>query len=238
MFSCRTCKVLQQSDQFGMLRSSPTGHRYDCKSCRRSEGAAYRAKNKEKISAWHKAHNLKNIEFVRARNKAWYESNKEQRTASIKKWKAKNAEKMRQWFKEYNLTNRERMNEWQRAWRQNNPDKAALIRKRAYISRKRRDPEGYKALIAFHSNKRRARKRNAHGSHTKEQIADLLIRQQKKCAVCRCGISRKFQRDHIVPLVAGGSNDITNIQLLCQFCNNSKHAKDPVLFMQSRGYLL
>lgn len=31
--------------------------------------------------------------------------------------------------------------------------------------------------------------------------------------------------DHMVPLAIGGINDVTNIQLLCEACNKSKHAK-------------
>jgi hypothetical protein len=32
--------------------------------------------------------------------------------------------------------------------------------------------------------------------------------------------------DHIVPLARGGINDVTNIQLLCEICNKSKHSKN------------
>lgn len=33
---------------------------------------------------------------------------------------------------------------------------------------------------------------------------------------------RRF--DHIVPLAAGGLNDVTNLQLLCRACNREKSA--------------
>lgn len=40
---------------------------------------------------------------------------------------------------------------------------------------------------------------------------------------CRCcGSSLKLEYDHIVPFSCGGSNDRSNIQLLCQRCNRSK----------------
>jgi len=39
-------------------------------------------------------------------------------------------------------------------------------------------------------------------------------------------------------VIAGGANDRANLQLLCGSCNKSKHAKDPIDFMQSRGFLL
>lgn len=48
----------------------------------------------------------------------------------------------------------------------------------------------------------------------------------------------KYHVDHIVPLIAGGSNDRSNLQILCQPCNNSKSSKDQIEFMQSRGMLL
>lgn len=40
------------------------------------------------------------------------------------------------------------------------------------------------------------------------------------------------------PLARGGTNQRTNLQLLCPPCNLSKSAKDPIDFMQSRGFLL
>lgn len=44
--------------------------------------------------------------------------------------------------------------------------------------------------------------------------------------------------DHIVPVAMGGPNIDENIQLLRQRCNNQKHSKHPVDFMQQRGFLL
>ena len=45
-------------------------------------------------------------------------------------------------------------------------------------------------------------------------------------------------RSLIKPLARGGTNQRTNLQLLCPPCNLSKSAKDPIDFMQSRGFLL
>ena len=44
--------------------------------------------------------------------------------------------------------------------------------------------------------------------------------------------------DHIVPLAKGGQHVASNIQILCPTCNVRKSAKDPIDFMQSRGFLL
>lgn len=62
--------------------------------------------------------------------------------------------------------------------------------------------------------------------------------QRWKCAVCRVSIAGKYHMDHIQPLAKGGTHEPTNIQLLCPSCNVRKNAKDPVDFMQERGFLL
>lgn len=56
----------------------------------------------------------------------------------------------------------------------------------------------------------------------------LMYRDQGACAICLSDISGllhvDFDRaiDHIVPLKLGGTNDITNLQLLCESCNLKK----------------
>jgi 5-methylcytosine-specific restriction endonuclease McrA len=92
--------------------------------------------------------------------------------------------------------------------------------------------------LATHGANRRARKRSATGSYTKEQIADLAAKQNYKCANCLKSIRKRFHRDHIIPLSRDGSNDISNIQLLCVSCNCSKHNKDPIEFARLNGRLL
>lgn len=65
----------------------------------------------------------------------------------------------------------------------------------------------------------------------------LLVLQRGLCAACK-EVLKKFHVDHIVPLALGGAHEPSNLQLLCPPCNRSKHAKDPVRFMQEKGYLL
>lgn len=83
-----------------------------------------------------------------------------------------------------------------------------------------------------------AKKRNAKGSHTREDIVALYVFQKGKCVVCKVSLSNSYHVDHITPLSLNGSNDKGNLQLLCPSCNMSKSNKDPILFMQSRGFLL
>lgn len=68
---------------------------------------------------------------------------------------------------------------------------------------------------------------------------DFIAEKRCRCAVCKASIEgAAYHLDHIKPLARGGGNDPSNLQLLCPPCNLSKSAKDPIDFMQSRGYLL
>ena len=56
----------------------------------------------------------------------------------------------------------------------------------------------------------------------------LKNRERNRCAICFCDISnsiaidKKIHIDHIVPISHGGTNDPTNLQILCDECNFKK----------------
>jgi 5-methylcytosine-specific restriction endonuclease McrA len=85
---------------------------------------------------------------------------------------------------------------------------------------------------------RRARKIGAGGKLSPGLAQRLLVLQKGRCACCGASLAFGYNLDHIVPLALGGANEDWNMQLLTKKCNNEKHAKHPVDFMQSRGYLL
>ncbi|WP_410171212.1 HNH endonuclease [Agrobacterium tumefaciens] len=89
-----------------------------------------------------------------------------------------------------------------------------------------------------HGAKNRAKRRSAEGTYTKSDVSRLLILQGRKCAECKKNLSDKYHVDHIMPLARGGSNWPTNLQILCQSCNQSKHARDPFEWARSKGRLL
>jgi 5-methylcytosine-specific restriction endonuclease McrA len=55
--------------------------------------------------------------------------------------------------------------------------------------------------------------------HVSDWLA-ALARTHHTCT--RCGIGGPLTLDHVIPLIAGGSNLPSNIQPLCQSCNSQK----------------
>lgn len=87
--------------------------------------------------------------------------------------------------------------------------------------------------------RRRARKRQAGGSFTAEQIDELYKKQRGRCAWCHAKLTDKnMARDHRTALANGGSNEIGNIELTCTPCNLRKSAKDEIAWANERGCLL
>ncbi len=77
--------------------------------------------------------------------------------------------------------------------------------------------------LRAHCHTRRARQLKVGGSFTAAQITAMYAAQGGFCKCCRKELNGEFHRDHIKPLSRGGSNDISNIQLLCAQCNYVKN---------------
>lgn len=110
------------------------------------------------------------------------------------------------------------------------PEKTREIRRRYY--------ENNRETLRARCLNRVAKRRDASGKHSAEDIADILRLQNNRCAYCRIKLRGKYHVDHIVPLSAGGSNDRSNLQALCVPCNLSKGAKPPLLYAREIGFLL
>lgn len=59
--------------------------------------------------------------------------------------------------------------------------------------------------------------------HRHDLIRKLKRRDGTGCRVC--GTTENIAIDHKFPIVAGGTNDLSNLQLLCKSCNSRKGAK-------------
>lgn len=109
--------------------------------------------------------------------------------------------------------------EYKRWYRLAFPDKA-----RAEWRRKSKESH------AATERNRRARKKNAGGSHTSSEIKWLYDLQHGRCVYCGVCLGEKYHVDHIVPISKGGRNDLANLQILCQRCNDRKSNKMPEVY--------
>ena len=82
---------------------------------------------------------------------------------------------------------------------------------------------GYKNKL-HHNLIRRIMMRGVGGTHTFAQWENLKAQYNWTCPCCKEAEPKiKLTKDHIIPIIKGGSNNIENIQPLCFKCNRDKY---------------
>lgn len=212
------------TEYFYAHKTASDGLQTRCKPCYKGFQKRYIANNLEKVKEQKRQYKLQNPEkvnaYFRQYRKAHPQTQKRylQRQDSDKKYREANKEKLREQQREYRLRKPEIGRERRRRWGEQNPERVLEL-----------------------ARQRRARKKNAEGQHTADEVQQLYVMQRGLCCFCskpvgdkRDGIKRShfenYTEEHILPLDRGGSNWISNMVLTCWNCNCSR--QDKLLFAE------
>lgn len=198
-------------------------------------------KEEKLITEFHRDKNSKDRRFIYCKKCRSSYVNKEKKAAYFKSWYEENIDRI----KLYREVNKNKKAARHKKWYAENKDRIAANNKKWSEENKDRIAAHNKEYVKIHREKyrvyhrnRRARLREAKGTHTANDIQNLFILQREKCAVCLTSITKGYHVDHIVAIVNGGSNDKYNLQLLCAHCNCTKNSKDTIDFMNENGRLI
>jgi 5-methylcytosine-specific restriction endonuclease McrA len=138
----------------------------------------------------------------------------------------------RKWVKE----NQEHENLRRKACRARNLNSYRLVGRRSMAKRLAEDPEKINSIrkiwraanpekMRIMDAKKKAKRRNAPiGEFNLNDWFQLLKIWGHKCAYCGHH-DLLLTKDHMIPLVRGGSHDVSNIVPACKRCNSSKSAR-------------
>jgi hypothetical protein len=190
-----------------------------CVVCNRLRVLEWQKRNPHKAAERVTRYQKKYPERQRARQNRWASENREKKRARCRKWQQENRDKARASCRNFYYENldeqraRSKINVLK--WIKENPEKASA-----------------------HRRARKARKRGAQGSYNRADILALMEQQGGICAGhCGKDIRKKFDVDHKTPISRGGSNDPSNLCLMCPMCNRSKHDKTMEEWKESRSWL-
>jgi len=213
---CNRCGEVKPLSQFYKNKDAKGGHLGICNTCCCAAAKVYRDKNREKVRLSLKVWRAKNKEMIAAYRKNYYIANRENEVlyaksyrkanpetvaASLKKYREANPEKMRASFRTWRKANRDKRDKDVHLWKITNRDKICAIEAR-----------------------RRAKKTNAEGTASVEQIAARWDYYGSHCYIC--GASAEAT-DHVIPLNKNGSNWSANLRPICKRCNSIKRDSWP-----------
>lgn len=185
-------------------------------------------------------------ERKRARERARYAANREERKAQAAAYRAKNAEKVKAANTAYNLANRDDRRAYGAAYREQHREQARLY---AVFYRVRFAAKARRAVADWYARhpdamrlkkaNRRAKKTIGGGRLSADIVRRLMCMQRGRCAGCGVSLKRSGHHlDHMVALSRGGKHQDDNMQLLCPRCNLSKGSCDPIDWARRMGRLL
>lgn len=121
-----------------------------------------------------------------------------------KQTRKRNRAKRYQWELTYSQTHKEHLAERQSRWYR----------------------DGGRSIVNANTRNRRARQRQAEGSHTAQDVQAQHDRQKGRCYWCKQKLVT-YHVDHVTPLSRGGSNWPENLVIACPKCNITRNNRLP-----------
>ena len=230
--SCSRCEKERPVTEFTADRRASDGLQSACKKCCRESTRRRR---------------MENYDEVRARERRYFEENKERIYEINKASRARNSEKVRQRKKEYyervkhdpefqrrlreyTIRNRERKRRYDKEYC------AKHMKKKTEYSKRWRheNPDRRKAIVKAYDARRRAK---TEGGASGKEVHNWIQGQRKECYWCGDPCGSDFHVDHYIPLAKGGEHELYNLVIACPPCNTKKNAKMPEDFLAEQGRL-
>jgi hypothetical protein len=176
-WKCGKAKPLTK-EFFHVCKSNKTGFQTKCKKC----ASTYKEENKDKAKEYQTRYYLENKDRLREYFKVWASEHKPI---------------LQEYNKKRHVAKRDDKLLYAKEYRSEFPDKVRRSKKAAMLKLIQADPEYYSKVYEKHKDayknrarQYRARKLEAEGTHTKEDVLEILMAQQGKCAAC--GSHRSF----------------------------------------------
>lgn len=171
------------------------------------------------------------VECAHKATRNWYDRNRAQKRALDQKRIQKKRISDRAW----RVANAQEAADTTRQWRIANPERAIA----ADRNKRAAKPAKYRLISRLNGHVRRARITfQEPDTVSADEIAELLIKQRRRCAICGKPLRGGFEVDHIVPIARRGRHSRRNLQLVHGRCNRKKGARDPIEFFRAMGRLL
>ena len=194
------------------------GYKSRCRDCFNAQKRAERAAKPEKYKATAQKYVEANKEHIQNLKRSHQKENPEKYDEATRKYWETHSEEIKTKARERRQQDLEHYREIGR----NSYERHAEERRKYSLEYYKLHPE--KSVEA--TNRRRARKLAAGGSHTEEQWQSLKSFYDYKCLCCEKQEPEiKLTRDHVLPLTQGGTDSIDNVQPLCARCNSKKNNK-------------
>lgn len=186
-----------------------------CSTCRENEilqsGGRCSGCNKIYMAEYRK----NNLEKIKNAQKNHYQRNALVVKEKVKKYAKLNIETVKKTKEKYYQTNKNVIKVKVKQWKEKNKERSKELSRASCLNRV-------------------ARKRNAPGKYTVQDVRNLYDSQKGKCACCDLSILDGYHVDHKIPLSRGGGNWPENLQLLFPSCNRKKHDKTMEEFLEHK----